>query len=158
MPALTTRDEARARLLKMFESSLDRVIPKDPNRPLQGAVFADFENQTYAACNDVLAAVMEERAKLDPRAEVCQAGLCPHCGSDRTYLEKEQSKQDIRSPSGVVTLTRQHARCRACEGSFSPSEQGLGAAHRSATDTESTHARQPRMRGAQLRLCRGGAE
>jgi hypothetical protein len=129
MPALTTREEARARLLKMFESSLDRVIPKDHNKPLQGAIFADFENQTYAACNDVLAAVMEERAKLDPRAEVCQAGLCPHCGSERTYLEKEQSKQDIRSPSGAVTLTRQHARCRACDGSFSPSEQRLGAAH-----------------------------
>ncbi len=53
MPALTTRDEARARLLQMFEASLNRIIPLDPSKALQGEVFADFERQTYAVTNDV---------------------------------------------------------------------------------------------------------
>jgi hypothetical protein len=158
MPALTTREESRARLLKMFEASLDRVIPQDPAKPLKGDVFADFERQTYDGCNDVLAAVMEERAKLDPRAEVLEAGPCPHCGSSRTYLEKGASKQDIRSPSGALTVLRQHARCRACDGSFSPSKQRLGAAVGSPADAESAAARQPRVRGKILRLRGGGAE
>ena len=155
MPALTTRDEARARLLKMFEASLDRIIPADPAKPLRGEVFADFERQTYSATNDVVAAVMEERAKLDLRASVTQAGACPHCGSSRTYLEAQQSKQDIRSPSGPFTIIRQHARCRACEGSFSPSEQRLGVAGGSSADTQSPATRQPRVRGKIVRLrCR----
>src|SRR2546421_604493 len=154
MPALTTREEARARLLKMFESSLERIIPLDPAKPLQGAVFADFERQTYSACNDVLAAAMEERAKLDPRAIVEEPGNCPQCGSERTYLEEGQSKQEIRSPSGAVVIARQHARCRACNGSFSPSEQGLGVAGRSAADAQGAAARQPRMHATKLRLCR----
>jgi hypothetical protein len=135
MPALTTREEARARLLKMFESSLNRIIPANPAEPLRGEIFADFERQTYDATNDVVAAVMEERAKLDPCAQVTEAGCCPHCGSGRTYLEKQSSKQDIRSPSGAFPLMRQHARCRACDGSFSPSTQSMGTADRSAADT-----------------------
>jgi len=150
MPALTTREEALARLTKMFASSLERIIPSDPAKPLQGAVFADFERQTYAACNDVLAAAMEERAKLDPRASVTDAGLCPHCGSDRTYLEKGSSPQEIRSPSGPVVMAKQGARCRACNGSFSPSEQRLGAAGRGAADTQSAATRQPRVRATKL--------
>jgi hypothetical protein len=158
MPALTTREEARARLLKMFEASLDRVIPADPAKPLRGEIFADFERQTYAATNDVVVAVMEERAKLDPRAQVTQAGPCPHCGSSRTYLKKQESKQDIRSPSGAFPITRQHARCRACEGSFSPSEQRLGAAGGSAFDAEGAAAHQSRVHGKVLRLRSGGAE
>ena len=158
MPALTTREEARARLLKMFEISLDRVIPADPAKPLRGEIFADFERQTYDATNDVVAAVMEERAKLDPRALVTQAGPCPQCGSGRTYLEKQQSAQDIRSPSGVFSILRQHARCRACKGSFSPSEQSLGTADRSGVDPQSAAARQPRVRGKILRLFGGGVE
>ena len=158
MAALTTREEARARLLKMFESSLDRIIPADSSKPLRGEVFGDFERQTYAATNDVVAAVMEERAKLDSRASVSEAGCCPHCGSDRTYLEKQSSNQDIRSPSGVFTVTRQHARCRACDSSFSPSEPRLGIAGRSAVDAKSAAAHQPRVRGKILRLCRRRAE
>ena len=158
MPALTTREEARARLLKMFEASLERVIPADPAKPLRGEIFADFERQTYDATNDVVAAVMEERAKLDPRARVTEAGACPHCGSSRTYLEKQQSQQDIRSPSGVFSIMRQHARCRACEGSFSPTEQSVGAAGRSGVNAQSAAARQSRMRGKILRLRGGGAE
>jgi hypothetical protein len=158
MPALTTREEARARVLKMFEASLNRIIPLDSSKPLQGEVFADFERQTYAATNDVVAAVMEERAKLDVRASVTEAGPCPHCGSARTYLEKQQSQQEVRSPSGALMIVRQHARCRACDGSFSPSAQRLGAAHRSAADTQGAVARQPRVRGGQLRLCRRSTE
>ena len=158
MPALTTREEARARLLKMFESSLERIIPANPAKPLQGEIFADFERQTYAACNDVLAAAMEERAKLDPRAVLDEAGACPHCGSERTYLDKGHSRQDIRSPSGAVVIARQHARCRACDGSFSPSKQGLGAARGSTADAQGIAACQPRVRGKIVRLGRRRVE
>jgi hypothetical protein len=158
MPALTTREEARARLLQMFEASLERVIPADPAKPLRGENFADFERQTYEATNDVVAAVMEERAKLDPRAHAAEAGSCPHCGTGRTYLEKQQTQHGIRSPSGVFQILRQHARCRACGGSFSPSAQNVGAAHRSAIDAQSAAACQPRVRGKVLRLRGSGAE
>ena len=45
MPARSTRQEARARILKAFAAQLDRVIPEDETVPLKGATFADFEDQ-----------------------------------------------------------------------------------------------------------------
>jgi predicted Zn-ribbon and HTH transcriptional regulator len=66
-------------------------------------------------------AVLEELASLDRSAEVSSAGRCPYCGSDRTYLEKQESKKEVRSPEGLVVLEMQQARCRGCGGSFSPS-------------------------------------
>lgn len=68
MPALTTRQAARERLLKMAESAIERLISADEKRPLRGQIFADFENQTYAVGNDFLTAMMEERAKLESNA------------------------------------------------------------------------------------------
>jgi len=100
---------------------LDRMIPPDEEVPLKGATFADFEDQVEELARGVLPLVLEERAALESNAEVTMAGRCPHCGSERTYLEKQVTQPEIRAVHGPVVLPRQHARCRACGGSFSPS-------------------------------------
>ena len=151
MPALTTREAARERLMKMAEAAVERLIPADQKRPLRGQVFADFENQTYAAGNDLLAAMMEERAKLEDNARVEASGRCPFCGSERTYLEKEFTKKERQSPSGPVLIEQQNARCRACDGSFSLSGARLSAAQRSAPDAQGPQPRHARKRAANLR-------
>jgi hypothetical protein len=92
MPALTTRQAARERLQKMAQAAIDRLVPADEAQPLRGAVFSDFEDQSYAVGNDVLTAMMEERAKLESTARVESAGRCPYCASQRTYLDPEQAR------------------------------------------------------------------
>jgi hypothetical protein len=104
-----------------MEIALERMFPADESKPLRGLVFADFENQAYEVGNEVLTALMEERSKLESSAEAEEAGRCPFCRSERTYLEKDAVQQELRSPSGVVVIRKQGARCRACNGSFSPS-------------------------------------
>ena len=104
-----------------FRGQLDRMIPEDESVPLQGATFADFEDQAEALAQTALPVVLEERASLAPNAEVATAGRCPHCGSEGAYLEKEVTQAEVRSLHGAVVLTQQHARCRSCGGSFSPS-------------------------------------
>ena len=121
MPARTTREEARARILAAFEAQLDRVIPADETAPLKGATFADFEDQVETLAQAALPVALEERSALADNAEVKQAGRCPHCGSEGVYLEKEQTQPEVHSRHGRVQLHKQHARCRACGGSFSPS-------------------------------------
>ena len=70
----------------------------------------------------VLPTLLEERAALEDNARVepGAAGACPHCGSGRVYLEKSQTNPEVLSPHGPVLVPRQHCRCRACGGSFSP--------------------------------------
>ena len=102
-------------------AELDRMIPLDEEAPLKGVVFADFEDQVEALARGMLPVVLEERAALEANAEVTAAGRCPHCGSDRTYLEKQVTQPEMLSLHGPTVLARQHARCRACGGSFSPS-------------------------------------
>jgi hypothetical protein len=97
------------------------MIPEDEEVPLKGATFADFEDQVEALARTVLPVALEERAALESNAEVETAGRCPHCGSDRVYLEKQVSQPEIVSPHGPVVLHKQHGRCRSCGGSFSPS-------------------------------------
>lgn len=121
MAARTTRQEARARMMAAVTAELDRMIPLDEDAPLKGALFADFEDQAEELARGVLPVVLEERAALEPNAAVTSAGRCPYCGSDRTYLEKQVTQPEILSPHGPVVLPRQHARCRSCGGSFSPS-------------------------------------
>jgi len=150
MPALTTRQAARERLLQMAHAAIDRLIPADEQKHLQGEVFADFENQTYAHGNDLLAAMMEERAKLEPNARVEAAGRCPFCGSQRTYLRAHITRIERLSPSGPVLLSEQHARCRACDGSFSPSSPRLGVAQRSGVNTESCESHRARNHRAEV--------
>ena len=150
MPAATTRQEARERLLKTAHSAIDRLVPADENVPLRGSTFADFENQSYEVSDAILTAMMEERAKLQRNALVEGPGLCPHCGSNRTYLENKGAslKQELRSPNGPVLIAKQGARCRACDGSFSPSAQRLAAVLGSRADTQSRSARRARNRDA----------
>jgi hypothetical protein len=121
MPASRTRQEARARILSAFSAQLDRLIPEDEGVPLKGATFADFEDQVETLAQAALPVALEERAALESNAEVETAGRCPHCGSEGVYLEKEVTQPEVRSRYGPVVLRKQHARCRPCGGSFSPS-------------------------------------
>lgn len=128
MPALSTRQEARERVRKLFEQSLERMIPADESVPLRGQTFRDFEDQAEQLGQAVLPALLEERAALEPTASVGSAGHCPYCQSDRVYLEKTLRKTEVISPHGPVVLMRQRARCRCCGRSFSPSVANAGAA------------------------------
>lgn len=155
MPARTTRQEARARIFAAFTAQLDRMIPEDESVPLKGATFADFEDQAEGLAQTALPVVLEERAALTPNAEVEAAGRCPHCGSEGAYLEKEVTQPEVRSRYGPVVLTRQHARCRSCGGSFSPSGSGVGIAGGGSADAASGAAGGAGWRLALLRS--GGA-
>ena len=121
MASLTTRKAARDRIRQVFEAALDRVIPAGESIPLKGTAFLDFEEQVEGLSRQVLPVLMEERAALEPDAMVETPGRCPYCASDRVYLKKQVTQPELRSPHGVVVVPKQHARCRACNGSFSPS-------------------------------------
>ena len=71
MPARTTRQEARARILKSFMDSLDRIIPPEGSVPLRGKTFLDWEKQAdemRRRCPTLL----QERAALDDSAWGCR--------------------------------------------------------------------------------------
>src|SRR5438128_12284778 len=114
MAARVTRQEAREAAIKAFMSSLDRMIPQDPSKPLKGAKFIDWENQIEQMAQAVLPTVLEQRAMLEENAEVERAGHCPHCGSGRTYLEKQMTCPEVITPHGAAVIQKQHARCHAC--------------------------------------------
>ena len=118
---MTNRAAARKRLRQMFEAELDRLVPLDENVPLKGRRFIDFERQADEIKRALIPTFLEERAALDEQAQVSQPGLCPHCGSDRVYLEKDSRQVEVTSRDGQVVLPKQDCRCRACDGSFSPS-------------------------------------
>ena len=123
MPARTSRREARERIFKVMTEALDRMIPPDESTPLRGSTFADWEQQAAVVRQAVIPTLLEERAALEDNARVSHGGCCPHCGcSDRVYLEKEETSAEARSPDGPVAYQKQNCRCRACGGSFSPSE------------------------------------
>ena len=44
MAAKRTRQEARERLLKLFETELDRLVPADSAKPMKGKTFRDFSD------------------------------------------------------------------------------------------------------------------
>jgi DNA-directed RNA polymerase subunit RPC12/RpoP len=121
MPALTTRKEARERLLKTIMAAVDRIIPEDESRPLKGSTFGEWEDQTDAFKRAVIPTLLEERAALEESARVERGGHCPYCGSDSIYLERQTTRTETTSPDGPVVFDKQHARCRTCDGSFSPS-------------------------------------
>jgi DNA-directed RNA polymerase subunit RPC12/RpoP len=122
MPARKSRSEARARAIAVFMESLDRVIPADESVPLRGSTFRDWEEQVGEVRRAVMPTVLEERAALEGNAlvESGQAGRCPHCGSERVYLERQETSPEVLSPDGPVVFPRQHCRCRSCGRSFSP--------------------------------------
>jgi DNA-directed RNA polymerase subunit RPC12/RpoP len=108
----------------VFEQALDRVIPEDEATPLRGRVFREWEDQAEEFQAEVIGCLLEERAALEATAERAAAdlGCCPHCGSDRLYLQRREPKnKTIRSPHGEVVLGEQSVRCRQCGKSFSPS-------------------------------------
>ncbi|MEK7756142.1 MAG: hypothetical protein AAB385_02915 [Planctomycetota bacterium] len=77
MPARTTRQEARSRILAAFGAQLDRMIPEDESVPLRGAIRlrrTDFEDQAEVLAQTALPVVLEERAALASNAEVEAAG------------------------------------------------------------------------------------
>jgi hypothetical protein len=121
MAATTTREAARERMRQIMEKTLDRLMPADENVPLKGSRFIDFETQADELKRALLPTFLEERAALDARASVKSPGLCPHCGSARVYLEKPVRQVEVTSRDGPVVLAKQDCRCRACNGSFSPS-------------------------------------
>jgi len=121
MPARTTRRQARERILKTMTEALDRMIPPDEAVPLRGSTFRDWEDQAAEVRRAVLPTLLEERAALERNAQVTDGGRCPYCSSDRVYLETQETAPEVTSPDGPVVLTKQHCRCRACDGSFSPS-------------------------------------
>lgn len=129
MPSRTTRQEARKRLQGIFEVILERCVPADESVPLKGRVFRDFEEQALREGNEFLAALMEERAKLDGKAAAENAGRCPLCESMRTYLEPGSRPQEMLTPAGAVSIEKQKARCRGCGASFSPSVPRLESTH-----------------------------
>ena len=134
MAARTTRAAARAKILAAFAAQVDRIIPADEAVPLKGATFADFEDQVETLARAALPVALQERAALAPEAEVATPGRCPHCRAAAVYLEKGATQPAVHSRHGAVVVPRQHARCRTCGGSFSPSGAGLGVAGRGATD------------------------
>ncbi len=121
MSARSTRQEARDRILKVFQGELDRLIPAEEQVPLKGGTFVDFEEQAEALIRAAGPVFLEERAALETNAQVQTAGRCPFCGSDRVRLEKRTTQPEVLSCHGPVVLHKQHARCRACDRSFSPS-------------------------------------
>lgn len=135
MPARSTRQEARDRILQAFQKQLDRLIPADEQVPLKGAMFVDFEEQAETLIRAAAPVFLEERAALETNAQVHRAGRGPHGVSDRVYLEKRTSKPEVLSCHGREVLAKQHARCRACDRSFSPSGTGLGSAGGGSTDS-----------------------
>jgi len=112
----------------MFDGALDQLIPPDESVPLKGSRFTDFEDQVEALGRQVLPVALEERAALEGNAEVSHPGCCPLCGSARVYLRKKVTQPELLSPQGEVVIRKQHARCRSCGGSFSPSGSRLGVA------------------------------
>ncbi len=122
MPARTTRQQARQRAIAAFMASLDQMIPADESVPLKGSTFLDWEQQAQRMKQAVIPTVLEERAALEDNAQVPGGGRCPYCSSERVYLEKPETIQEVLSPDGPVLVPKQHCRCRACDRSFSPSE------------------------------------
>jgi hypothetical protein len=121
MPARTTRQQARQKMIDTFMASLDKVIPPDESVPLKGRTFLDWENQAERLKRAVIPTLLEQRAALEDNALAEQGGCCPHCGSGSVYLEKQTSPAEVHSPEGAVLIQKQHCRCRTCGGSFSPS-------------------------------------
>ena len=122
MSARRSRREARERVMKTMMDALDRIMPEDENRPLKGTTFRSWEDQADEFKRSVIPTLLEERAALEPNAAVEQGGVCPFCGSDSVYLEKQTTVPEVITPDGPVLLPKQHCRCRTCGGSFSPSK------------------------------------
>jgi transposase-like protein len=103
-------------------AELDRIIPPDESTPMKGRTFREWEDQADRFDRTVTAALLEQCAALDANARVQTGGRCPHCGSERVYMEKAgPRKSHVQTLHGPVGIERQSVRCRACGRTFSPS-------------------------------------
>src|SRR2546423_10864048 len=120
MPARTTRQQARQRLIDSFMASLDKVIPPDEAVPLRGRTFLDWEKQGEQMKRSLIPTLLEERAALEDNAlvERRQAGHCPHCGSDRGYVERQENRTEVPAPDRPGGVARQQCRRRCLDGAF----------------------------------------
>jgi hypothetical protein len=105
----------------LAKAQIDKFIPLDESVPLKGNFFADFEDQADELERTLCPAFLEERIALSGSACVCNGGFCPHCASHRVYLESRVSNVELLTPHGMMPMQQQHARCRSCDRSFSPS-------------------------------------
>jgi hypothetical protein len=121
MASRMTRQQARELARQAFEASLDKMIPADESTPLKGRRFGDWENQLEGVIRAISPVLLEGRQALEENARAEQAGRCPHCASENTYLKKQEVLQKRHGPHGPISVTAQQARCRDCNGSFSPS-------------------------------------
>jgi len=122
MAALISREQARRAAVQAFMAELDRIIPADQAKPLKGSKFIEWEDQIERLVRTVAPTVLEQRAALEENAAVEEAGHCPHCGSNRVYLEKQVTQPEVIDPHGRAVIRKQHCRCHCCGGSFSPSK------------------------------------
>ena len=140
MGALISRGEARARMREIFEATLERHIPSDPEQAVRGDKFREWEAQADVVCREVGGAFLETLAQLHGQARVDTPGACPHCGSDSTRFLDVEGQQERQSNHGPVVLPRQRARCRSCGRSFSPAGAGVGFGCVPAPDAPSGRA------------------
>jgi hypothetical protein len=143
MAARMTREQARELARKQFEASLEKMIPADESKPLRGGRFGEWEDQLETVIQEVSPVLLEGRAAVEENAQVERAGRCPHCASQNTYLEKQTLVQKRHGPHGSTEVPVQQARCRDCDGSFSPSAAGLGSCGGSAAERPRSPADQP---------------
>jgi hypothetical protein len=127
MAAIISRQEARERLRKQFEATLERHIPSDPSKPVRGDKFREWEDQAEVVCREVGGTFLEVMSQLHGQACVETPGACPHCGSGSTRFLDPAGQQERQSNHGRVVLPRQAARCRSCGRSFSPAGAGVGS-------------------------------
>jgi hypothetical protein len=133
MAATTDRQAARERLLALAKAQIDKLIPADESVPLRGQFFADFEDQADELERTICPAFLEERVALSAGARVADGGVCPHCGSAQVYLESRVSAVELLTPHGMMPMSQQHARCRSCDRSFSPSKTRSEPSERGTT-------------------------
>ncbi len=115
MAARTTRQEARWRILNACQKMLDQIIPEDESLPLKGRTFLEWEDQTDAFDATVTGTLLQERAALEDSAQAQdgELGCCPHCGSERLYLQRgDPENKTMRTPHGEVVVGHQNLRCR----------------------------------------------
>jgi hypothetical protein len=124
MSAVMLRQAARERILKQIQGEVDRLLPADPNIPLQGRTFLDFENVAERVSNDLYVTIVEERVML-AGMDRPTVGRCPHCSSPRLRTAGEVRAKEIRTPRGAATVEEPALRCRDCGRSFSPGAAGV---------------------------------
>jgi hypothetical protein len=136
MGAMITREQARERLLKQCQEIVERRIPLDPNKPVRGEKFREWEDQADEVCREIGGAFLETLSQLNSQAHADTPGTCPYCGSDSARFLEAAVQQERQSTHGPVVLPRQVARCRSCGRTFSPSGAGVGDGCGSAADAQ----------------------